>query len=123
MNDRDTWLQARMLEPDAIAYRERCIVSEQWLNLPDDISGAFYRYVLERIRPGGFLYAVLCNNLLESVTRADAQNIGRLKDIVSFMYNVLPSGSFGSNEAVVQWLNGTQTSPISLMEQAEEDGA
>lgn len=62
-------------------------------------------YVKNRIPPGGFLMAVLCNDLVDAVGRADATNKLMLPEIVACCYNELPSDCWGSPENVKEWLN------------------
>lgn len=64
------------------------------------------RYVKERIRPGGFLMAVLENNLRESIFRADEENRASLYEIVSYLYWSVPGNCWGSPEIVKKWLEG-----------------
>lgn len=74
--------------------------------IPEAILSGFYGYI-EELRPtGGFLLAVLCNNLRESIMRADDVNGKILDRIVGFAYQHLPSCSWGSQEVVTNWLNG-----------------
>jgi hypothetical protein len=56
--------------------------------------------VNDGIMPGGFLTAVLENNLSEAFGRADMHNSRILKEIVGYVYNRLPSKSWGSREKV-----------------------
>lgn len=45
--------------------------------------------------PGGFVAAVLENDLADAVRRADSGNSAALADIVRYMINELPSGCWG----------------------------
>ena len=63
------------------------------------------RYVEHRIPTGGFLEAVLSNDLMGAVGRADAGNLRDLHEICSYVYNRIPSGCWGSPEKVRAWLN------------------
>lgn len=72
--------------------------------LPEHIRDAMQRYIESRIPPGGFLTAVLSNDLAEAFARADHINRMRLHDIVSFLYNEAPSTCWGSPERVKRWL-------------------
>lgn len=62
------------------------------------------RYVNDHIPTGGFLYAVLCNDLHGAVSRADAVNTGRLADFVFYLHNYVPHECWGSPEKVRAWL-------------------
>ena len=64
------------------------------------------RYVEHRVPTGGFLTAVLENNLLEAVGRAGHDNIRDLVEIVSHVYNNMPSSCWGSPAKVKAWLEG-----------------
>jgi len=69
-----------------------------------DLLGALERYLNHGIMPGGFMTAVLENNLKEAFARADDTNIENMKNIVGYVYNNIPSDSWGSREAVNAWL-------------------
>lgn len=72
------------------------------------IKESLSRYVEHRISPGGFLTAVLENNLMEAVGRADAINMRNLHEISKYVYNELPSNVWGSREKVEKHLSGEQ---------------
>lgn len=59
-------------------------------------------------RPGGFLYAVLSNNLKESFGRADLENRRDMFEIVSYCYNEIPNTCWGSPEKVTAWMDKKQ---------------
>ena len=54
---------------------------------------------------GGFVMSCLENNLKLAVSRADGENVKALPEIVTYMYNELPCGCWGSPEIVSQWLH------------------
>lgn len=81
------------------SYRNPSAISA----LPEHMHGAMLRWIEHGISPGGFLTAVLENNLREAVARADMINIRRLSDYVRYLYNDAPSGCWGSPEAVRAW--------------------
>lgn len=62
------------------------------------------RYADNKISTGGFLQAVLENDLKEAMGRADIEARENLFDIVSYCYNELPSGCWGNKEKVAAWL-------------------
>lgn len=72
----------------------------------EDILDALKRYVEARIPTGGFLRAVLENNLSEAFGRADEYNLTTLFHICAYIYNELPASCWGSPEKVETWLIG-----------------
>ena len=54
--------------------------------------------------PGDFLMAVLSNDLMESIGRADQGNLGDLFEICSYIYNKMPYNCHGSPNRVHEWL-------------------
>lgn len=73
-------------------------------HLPEHMVGAMQRYLFDKIEPGSFLTAVLCNDLREAISRADSINKYKLADTVTFCMMVLPIGAWGSEEKVNAWL-------------------
>ena len=71
-------------------------------NLKDTLD----RYANSRIPTGGFLQAVLENDLMEAVGRADDINRYRLHEICSYVYNNMPASCHGNKEIVNAWLRG-----------------
>lgn len=61
-------------------------------------------YEKHKIKPGSFLYFVLCNDLFEAVNRADNKNCHILKEICLYVFNNLPQESWGSKQKVDLWL-------------------
>lgn len=61
-------------------------------------------YVEDRCPTGGFLRAVLSNDLTEACARADQRNQRQLHEIVTYIYNNLPMICWGSPEKVNAWL-------------------
>lgn len=61
-------------------------------------------YVKDGTHPGGFLEAVLSNNLQESFGRADIENRQFIFEIVRYCYNEIPSSCWGSQERFERWL-------------------
>lgn len=69
-----------------------------------NIKDSLDRYIEDRIPTGSFLRAVLENDLMEAVGRADLTNRNNLHAICLYVYNNLPRGSWGSVEAVEKHL-------------------
>lgn len=74
------------------------------VEVPPHLRAALQRYVEHRIPTGGFLRAVLENDLLGAVARADSENSAILSKIVKYIYHELPNGCWGSPEKVEAWL-------------------
>jgi hypothetical protein len=62
------------------------------------------RYLENKIPPGSFLSAVICNDLREACGRADMLSRVQLFDLVVWFYNYAPSNSWGSPEKFEAWL-------------------
>lgn len=75
--------------------------------LPSHMIGGWLRYWNDRIEPGGFLRAVLENDLIGALGRADATNISCLKKYGECLYWYAPGRptGWGSPEAVKKWLS------------------
>lgn len=65
---------------------------------------AIDRYVTDGIPTGSFLEAVLCNDLMEAMGRADMGNRLALFEICDYIYNETPAACHGSGERVQYWL-------------------
>lgn len=71
--------------------------------VPPHIHGAIVRYIVDGTPPGGFLTAVICNDLRESFARADLDNREQLFEIVNFFYNHAPGKCWGSPDEMMTW--------------------
>jgi len=69
---------------------------------------ALQRYVEERLPTGSFLRAVLCNDLIGAIGRADSESVGELQAIITFLFNEVRSDCYGSPEKVARWLAGRE---------------
>ena len=72
--------------------------------LPEHMRDGVRAYIEKRVPPGGFLTAVLSNDLMEACVRADHINIERLPDFCRFLYNEAPHNCHGSPAKVKAWL-------------------
>lgn len=81
--------------------------------LPEHMQGGMKRYIEDGIPPGGFLYAVLCNDLMGAVRKADDINQHRLIDYARFLYNEAPSNCYGSPQKVEAWIDAKQNETVS----------
>lgn len=58
--------------------------------IPELTRASIMRYVEHGVQPGGFLTAVLCNDLYNATGRADRQNLAALPVIVRWFANHCP---------------------------------
>lgn len=72
--------------------------------LPEGLQDGMERYVKHGIMPGDFLTAVLSNDLRGSFMRADNSNRSSMFEIVSWCWNELPWGAWGTHGTVLEWV-------------------
>lgn len=83
---------------------------ENYTAIPSHTQSALQRYVECGIMPGGFLQAVLSNDLMRAVNSADNYNRAAIPDIAKFVYNELPMAAHGSEEKIVSYCYSRQRS-------------
>lgn len=67
--------------------------------------GGLQRYVDDKIRPGGFLVAVLRNDLQDALARVDDDiTAEQLRVLVRWVYQYVPSHAWGSKDRVEAWI-------------------
>ncbi len=71
--------------------------------IPPDVLESLRRYAVNHVPTGGFLAAVLRNDLFEAVGRADHVNQHFLPAICQYIFNCLPLACWGSAEKVEAW--------------------
>ena len=79
-------------------------MNSEYANIPEMTLDALTRYVEKRIPTGGFLRAVLTNDLMGAMAKADIANQEALPSICKYVYNRVPSGCWGNEEIVDSWL-------------------
>ncbi len=77
--------------------------------IPEHMRAGMERYMEQGVNPGSFLTAVLSNDLVVAALCADSINRPRLHDYCMWLYNYAPSGSFGSPEAVNNWIKSYES--------------
>ena len=73
--------------------------------VPDHTREALERYFLYAFEPGSFVKAVLCNDLVSSVARADHFNKPAIAGIVEWIVNNAPEGSWGHEDYYKEWIS------------------
>ena len=90
--------------------------------VPQHLIDSLYRYANEGYETGGFLKAVLANDLMEAINRADHESLPQLKAICQFIYNELPAPCHGSYAKVAEWLDRDWTRARKLAADAAAEG-
>lgn len=72
--------------------------------IPNHLQASLDDYANHGVPVGGFLSAVLANDLMLAVGRADDTNVRILKEICEYVFNFLPRQCYGSREAVEGWI-------------------
>jgi len=68
------------------------------------MADAVRRYVEKGIQPGHFLMALLSNDLMETIDRADDENAAAIRQWAIFVHCELPAGCHGSPDRVKGWM-------------------
>jgi hypothetical protein len=81
-----------------------------WAEVPSALQPGLMAYFDEHRPTGGFLQAMLENDLRTAVARADVMNATdkNLQAIVRYLHMCAPAGSWGDPEKVKYWLNKCQ---------------
>lgn len=74
-------------------------------SIPEHTKMALRMYVEEGYMPGGFLTAVLCNDLFRAVDHADSETAAALVQIVKFIYNRVPNTAWGSAQQMRHYIS------------------
>ena len=79
-------------------------MSIDYSKLPVSLRGGAQRYIEQGVTPGGFMQAVIRNDLALAIGRTDSNNLAWIRDIVSFWYNEAPGACWGSREKMDAWV-------------------
>jgi hypothetical protein len=77
--------------------------------VPDHMRESFKLWIEQAISPGSFGMAVLRNDLMLSLTRADVTNARHLRTIALWVYNYAPEDCWGSLEKIKNWKGNKMT--------------
>ena len=69
-----------------------------------EIKASLDRYGKDHVPTGGFLGAVLANDLTEAFLRAEPENLHDLHEIVLYVHWEIPGNCHGSYEIVKEWV-------------------
>lgn len=84
-------------------------MSELMLNyagwgVPDHTAETIENYLIRGYHPGGFVSSVLSNDLFGACTSCDHINKQAIVDIVKWVACMVPSASWGSRQAIADWI-------------------
>lgn len=82
------------------------------VGVPEHLIEGLVAYATDRRPTGGFLQAVLSNDLFEAMKRADSKSLAGIVRVTAFIYHNFPFDSFGSPEIVAAWLSKTNSETL-----------
>jgi hypothetical protein len=85
-------------------WGNRIAFATNWLDVSERMIERMQAYVLYGHRPGDFLSALLCNDFMQTVGRADDRNRAALAEWARLLYNEVPSGCYGSPAKFEAWI-------------------
>lgn len=91
-------------EGEVMKTEDRVTEYMENINIPEHMRPGILDYVMNGTETGHFLKALFSNDLAETFSRADGINSVMIKDYVTFMYNALPAGCWGSKETYKEWV-------------------
>jgi len=73
--------------------------------VPSHMHDGFVRYIAygNRMSHGGFMSALMSNDLMRAFNRADDMNARSMQDWVKFLFNYAPASCYGSQEKFSEW--------------------
>ena len=79
---------------------------ENYPAIPSDIAIELENYVRYRKCPSPWLYAILTNNLIDTISNPHQYDLVVLFDIIRWLSNEIPENIWGSDEKVETYLAG-----------------
>jgi len=79
------------------------VVGVDRCEVPHHLRAGLVLYVSDGILPGGYLQAVLCNDLAQAVLRSSPGALGFLPALVYCLRFYVPIRAWGSREKVLAW--------------------
>lgn len=77
--------------------------------LPEHMRDGARLYIEHGVPPGGFMTAVLENNLVKALARAHGTDRAAMFEWASWLYNECPGNAWGSEEIVNKWIESHET--------------
>jgi hypothetical protein len=92
------------MNPKEKAAYDSVVVRALQVGVPEHLVSGLALYLVKGIEPGGFMMAVLENDLMGAFSRADINSRAGMFELVQFLYNDTPRNCHGSREAVMAWM-------------------
>jgi hypothetical protein len=89
--------------------------------IPDYMLPGIHRYIVDGIKPGQFLQAVISNDLHMAVNHADDNNLPNLVAYIGYFYNKTPASCWGSKENYARWMALTSENRTAIVEASGYD--
>lgn len=87
---------------------------DEYAAIPEHTRNALLRYARNHIKAGGFIEALVSNDLMNAVGRADSVHKPIIGECVLWLMNQAPSGCFGSAAKYDEWISYTMKSDPQL---------
>ncbi len=87
--------------------------------IPPLVWEALDKYIRFHQPTGGFLRALLTNDLRETVFRADDNSFAALKPIILVLYNYAQGGCYGSQERYQAWVECQTPDDVEAMQRLD----
>jgi hypothetical protein len=102
---------------DFMAEERKLNFSGDYEKIPERMRSAIARYLFDGTKPGDFLSAVISNNLTKAVFSADDENLPLLRLYVQWFYWEAPGNSWGSADAMREWMRSRPLLTAATLEQ------
>ena len=78
-----------------------------WAHITMQCQEAIFNYLVYGWEPGGFLTAVMANDLYRAATVSDIANVDNLAYVAKFVVYALPQACYGNYDQIKNWLQLT----------------
>ena len=91
-------------EPAEITEHKRFLITRMAeFGVPAQMHGTLVNYIIDARPTGGFMEAVLNNDLRSAVYKADDMNLKAIPNYVKFLHNCAPHACWGRKDATGDW--------------------
>lgn len=90
-------------EITSLARYHALLVQMEERGVPEHLRDSLAHYIVRGLQPGRFVTAVLSNNLLGAFRHGDEDSLAGLRNLVTFMVDIVPGTAWGSHKHVAEW--------------------